>query len=93
MIVACTIHLRTFLPMPRCKIDLASNDGMNALCLCFLIKSDSAVHHTVISNGNRIHPEFFRTSDELLDSAGSVEQTVLGMHMQMGKGHSFPPFS
>ena len=92
MIVSGSVHLRTFLSHARCQIDLTADDRVNPLRLCLLIESDSTIHDTVIGDGNRIHPKFLCASDQLLDTACAIKQTVFRMHMQMGKGHSVPPF-
>ena len=91
MIVSGTIHLCTFLALPRGKIDLTADDGMNALRLCLLIKPDSTIHHAVIGHSDRIHPELFRAPDQFFDAARTIKQAVFRMHMQVGKGHSAPP--
>ena len=92
MIVSGSVHLRTFLSHARCQIDLTADDRVNPLRLCLLIESDRTIHDTVIGDGNRIHPKFLCASDQLLDTARAVQQTVFRMHMQMSKGHSVPPF-
>ena len=92
MIVAGTVDLCAFLTHPRSKINLAADDGMDALCLCLFVEPDSTIHNTVIGDGDRIHPQFLCAAYELLDPTRAVQQTVFGMHMQMGKGHSVPPF-
>ena len=92
MVVACAIHLCALLPHTRREIDLTTDDGMDALRLCFLIESNGAVHNAVIGHSDRIHAELLRASNKFLDAARTVEQTVLCMHMQMCKGHASPPF-
>ena len=92
MVVACAVHLRALLPHTRREIDLAANDGMDALRLCFLIESDSTVHNAVVGHSDCVHAELLRTPNELLDPTRAVQQTVLGMHVQMCKGHASPPF-
>ena len=92
MIIACSVHLGTFLPHPRRKIDLTADDGVNTLGLCLLIKSYGTVHNAVVGNGDRIHPKFLRAPDEFLDPTRAIQQTILRMHVEMGKGHSLPPF-
>ena len=92
MIIALAIHLCAFLPHTRCEVDLASDNGMDPLCLCLFIESNHTVHDAVIGHSDRIHPEFFRAAHKLLDPTCAVQQTVFRVHMEMSKCHRFPPF-
>ncbi len=73
----------------RCQIDLTAKNGMNSLLQRFLIKIDHAVHHAVIGDGQRIHPQLLYPLEHLRDLAGAIQKTVAGMGMQVCKAHSF----
>jgi hypothetical protein len=40
----------------------------------------------VIGDGTGIHPKFLHLLDEIRNFAGPVEEGIMGMTMQMGKG-------
>ena len=67
----------------RGAVDLAADDGPYARTLARLIELDSAVHHAVVGDGKRRHLEFLGAGDELADPAGAVQETVLGVHVQV----------
>ena len=87
MIVSRAVYLGTLLPLTRGKVDLTTDDGMNALRLGLLIKCNSSIHNTVIGHGDRIHAEFLRPTYKLFNAACTIQQAVLCMYMQMRKGH------
>ena len=75
------------------KIDLTSNDGTHAFRLAGLVKCHRTIHYTVVSKGNRRLSQFFGTARDFLDAAGTVQQTILTMQMQMYKFcHSYSIF-
>ena len=63
------------------EIDLTAEDRTDALLPCLLIEVDDTVHHTVISDGHRIHPELLAARDHLRDPTGTIEKTVACMNM------------
>ena len=62
----------TVKPGTRSHIYLTSKDRIDPRLLCFFIKIDHTVHHTVIRNGGTVHAEFLHTRDILLDLVGTV---------------------
>ena len=72
-------------------IDLTADDRLDAHCLACAVKINAAVHYAVIGDRERIHTELFCTRSDLLYLSGSVEQTVLSMHMQVCKCHCSSP--
>ena len=87
MIIAHAIDFAVFLTRARCDVDLAADDGLDALFLCFFIKIDDAIHRTVVSDGNAVHAKLFCRLDEFLDAARAVKQRKFCMDMKMGKWH------
>ena len=63
------------------EIDLAAEDRPDALLLRFLIEVDDTVHHTVVGDRHRIHPEFPAARDHLRNPTGTIEKTVACMNM------------
>ncbi len=79
---------RLILHAPGRRIDLASQDGLDALLLGFFIKVDDAKHNAVVGNGAGIHAQLLYRCNQLADSGGAIQQAVFCMYMQMGKCHS-----
>ena len=69
------------------NIDLTADDGLDSGSLRSLIKINTAVHHTVIRNGYGGLSQFLDPVHHTVYAAGTVQQTVFGMYMQMGKAH------
>ena len=72
-------------------IDLASQNRIDPLLFCLLVKVDDAVHHAVIRDGCRSHAQFLYPGDILFDFIGTVQKTVFRMCVQMDKRHVLPP--
>ena len=73
------------------NIDLAADNRLDVRCLACAVKIYAAVHYAVICDRERIHTELLRPRSDLLYLSGSVEQTVLSMHMQVCKCHCSSP--
>ena len=76
---------------PGGHIDLAADDGLDALRLAGPVKVDDAVHNTVVRDGTGGLAHRLHHPRQLLDHAEAVQQAELRMHMQMGEGHRPPP--
>ena len=63
------------------EIDLAAEDRLDALFQRLLIEVDDTVHHTVVGDRHRIHPELPAARDHLRDPTGTIEKTVACMNM------------
>ena len=74
-----------FEPRLRRDIDLAADNGMDALLLTGAVKVDHAVHDAVVGDGKRRKPLPLGGRGYLADTAGTVQQAVFGMNMQMRK--------
>ena len=75
-------------------IDLAADDGLDALGLARAVKVDRAVHHAVVRDGDRRLPQLADALGKPLDAAGAVKQAVFRMNVQMGERHDgFPLFT
>ena len=68
-------------------IDLASDDRIDALFFCRLIKIDHAVHDAVIGYCSRRHSELLHPSDVLRDFIGTVQKGILRVDVKMCKRH------
>ena len=68
-------------------IYLAADDRMDALGLAGPVKVDGAVHNAVVRDGHRRLAQL----RQVPDAAGAVQQAVLRVDVQMGKGHITPP--
>ena len=69
-------------------VELAAEDGLDALLLGGVEEVDGAVDVAMVGHGHRFLAEGGDAIDEFLDVAGAVEQGVFGMEMEVGKfGH------
>ncbi len=64
-------------------VDLAAEDGLDALLLARLVELDGAEHVAVVGERHRSHAERLRPGDEVLDLERTVEQRVLRMDVEM----------
>ena len=63
------------------EIDLAAKDRLDSLLQRLLIEVDDTVHHAVIGDRHRIHPELPAACDHLRDPSCTIEKTVACMNM------------
>ena len=68
-------------------IDFASDNGVDALSLGGVIELHGAEKVPVIGHGHRRHFLLFDQLHELIDLACAVEQRIVGVAMQVDKGH------
>ena len=74
-------------------IDLAADDGADALLFALLVEIDDAVHDTVIGDGDGGLAQGLGALDQPLDAAGAIEEAVFAVDVQMDKiGHGVPPW-
>lgn len=78
-------------PGPPGHIHLAADDRMDALGLAGPVKVDGAVHNAVVRDGHRRLAQLLHQLRQVPDAAGAVQQAVLRVDVQMGKGHITPP--
>ena len=71
----------------RCDIDLAADDGLDALGLCSTIKVDHAVHDAVIGDGQRSLAQLFGARSKPANAACAVEQTEFAVDVKMYECH------
>src|SRR5262249_19232638 len=71
---------------------LAPDDRMYARALRRVIKLDRAEEVAVIGHGDRRHLLLDRDLHQLVDIAGSVEQRVVGVAVQVDEGHRWRTF-
>jgi len=64
-------------------VGLAADDRPDARVLGFLVEIDDPVHDPVIGDGQGRHAQLLGLVDGLADAAAAVEQTVLGVEMQV----------
>ena len=67
----------------RRDIDLTSDNRLDALLFTFPIKIDHTVHHAVIGYRKGVLTKLLGTFDKERDTTGAVQQTELGMQMQV----------
>ena len=71
-------------------VELAAEDGLDALLLGGVEEVDGAVDVAVVGHGHGFLAEFGDAVDEFLDVAGAVEQGVFGVQMEVGEfGHRY----
>ncbi len=68
-----------FKPGAGGNIDLAPDDGMDALLDAFFVKFHHAVHDAVVGDGKALHTQFLGAGDKGLDAAGAVQQGIFGV--------------
>ena len=78
-------------PGPPGHIHLAPDDRVDALGLAGPIEVDGAVHNAMVRDGHRRLAQLLHQLRQVPDAAGAVQQTVLRVDVQMGKGHITPP--
>ena len=69
----------------RGNVDLAADDGLDALGLAGAVKVDRAVHHAVVGDGAGGLPHRLDELWKVADAARAVEQAEFGMDMQVRK--------
>ena len=72
-------------------IDLAADNRLDAGLSAGFIESHSSVHDAMIRHGKSGHVQLFRALSNLVDAAGTVEQGILGMDMEMDEAYGKPP--
>ena len=72
-------------------IHLAPDDRVDALGLAGPVKVDGAVHNAVVRDGHRRLAQLLHQLRQVPDAACAVQQAVLRVDVQMGKGHITPP--
>ena len=67
------------------NVDFTSKDRFNPRVAAGIVKIDGAVHDSVVGHGQRVHAQFFGTFDQRFDVAGSVQQDIFGVEMEVDK--------
>ena len=70
------------------QIHLAADDGLDARGLGGFVKIDTAVHNAVVGYGDGGLPQLLHPVHHAADAAGSVQEAVFTMDMQVNKTHS-----
>jgi hypothetical protein len=75
-------------------VDFAADDRFDAGLDGVFVKVDDAAHGAVVGDGDGRHAELFGAGDEPADPAGAVEETELGVVVEVDEGyvHSLFPF-
>jgi hypothetical protein len=66
------------------EVDLTAQERLDARLARAAVELDRARHGAVVGDPDRGHAELGRTLDELRDTAGAVQDRVLGVDVQMG---------
>jgi len=67
-------------------IDFASHDGFNPCLMGFFIKLSRTKHGAVVGHGHCIHIVFFGPFEQGIQADSPVQQGILRVQVQMGKG-------
>ena len=80
---------RLFRPAVFDEVDLAANDRLDTGFLGSPIEIHRPGHRAVVGHRDRRHLELYRAIDKVLDAAGTIENRVLGVTVQVDKlsGH------
>ena len=70
-------------------INLTANDGLDPGGFGGFVKINTAVHHAMVCNGNGVLPQLLYPVHHPVNPAGTVQETVFCMHVQMNKTHTF----
>ena len=70
---------------PGGDINFTPDDGFDPGLQGLLIKIEGAEHRAVIRNRQGRHAEIFRPGEKILQAVGAVQETVLGMQMEMNE--------
>ena len=76
--------------LPRAKQTLTAH-WKSACGFGCIIKGNAAVHNAVVRDGHRRLAQLLHQLRQVPDAAGAVQQAVLRVDVQMGKGHITPP--
>lgn len=69
-------------------IHLAANDGFDAFFLGFDKKFHCAIHHSVISQGNRVHSKFLGTINQVIYFSETIQERIMGVDVEMSEFHN-----
>ena len=72
-------------PAPGRDIDLAADDRLDALLARRLVKINRPVKHAVVGDRQRGELQLVRLVHQPVQTAGAIEQRILGVQMQMNK--------
>ena len=67
------------------NIHLTANDRLDACGFGCIIKGNTAVHNTVVGNGNGGLAQLFDIVKQAVNTAGAIQQAVLSMQVQVGE--------
>ncbi len=72
------------------EVELAAEDGLDVLLLHGVEEVNGAVDVAVVGHGRGGLADLVQVGGELIDVAGSIEERVIGMQMEVGKlgGHT-----
>ena len=73
------------------QVGLEAENRLDIVLAAGLVVLDRAVHHPVVGEPERRHVELGGPRRHRLDLAGAVEQRVLAVDMQVGRGPAHPP--
>ena len=66
-------------------IDLATDDGFDALLADSLVEVHCAVEHAVVRDGHRAEVQLLRPRGELVQAARGIQKRILRVQVQMDK--------
>ena len=67
--------------IPAGNVHLAADNGLDICCLGGFIEIDTAVHNTVVGDGDGILTKLLHPVHDAADPAGTVQEAVFRMHM------------
>src|SRR5581483_3352986 len=84
-------RLRAVMAAARRQIDLAADNRFDSLLRCLGEEFDGAEHVAMIGHCDRRHAGLFDVFEQRTNLVRAIQQTVLGMNMQMDKTHKAAP--
>ncbi len=66
-------------------VELASQDGLDALGGCGIKKMHRAVDIAVVGDGHGFLSDFVDVRDQLFDIAGAIQQRIVSVQMKVGE--------
>ena len=71
-------------------VHFASDDGLDAGFLRFLVKLNRAVQHAVVGERNGVHPKLFGAGDQIINFRKAVQEGIVAMSVEVDETHDAP---
>src|SRR5205085_9279113 len=74
---------RLVVPAARSHVDLAAENGLDALVEAGVVEGDGAEHVAVVGDRHRLHAQTADLVHELIDVARAVKEAVFGVKVEV----------